>query len=70
MPTKSFPLSKVKKATRNFTTVYGKGSFGQVYLAEDLIKEQMDPRAIVKRAGDPQSEWGGEGWGGGGRGWG
>ncbi|GJP68221.1 hypothetical protein CLOP_g24952 [Closterium sp. NIES-67] len=49
-----FSLSKIKKATRSFTTVYGKGSFGTVYLAEDFLRDQIETRAIIKRAHDPE----------------
>jgi len=34
VPVAEFSLSKIKKATKNFTTVYGRGSFGTVYLGE------------------------------------
>ncbi|CAI5992518.1 unnamed protein product [Closterium sp. NIES-64] len=56
VPVTEYSLSKIKKATRNFTTIYGRGSFGMVYLAEDFFRDQSDPRAIIKRAHDPQSE--------------
>ncbi|CAI6009982.1 unnamed protein product [Closterium sp. NIES-65] len=54
VPVTEYSLSKIKKATRNFTTIYGRGSFGMVYLAEDFFRDQSDPRAIIKRAHDPQ----------------
>ncbi|CAI5957097.1 unnamed protein product [Closterium sp. NIES-65] len=54
LPVTEYSLSKIKKATRNFTTIYGRGSFGMVYLAEDFFRDQSDPRAIIKRAHDPQ----------------
>ncbi|GJP66106.1 hypothetical protein CLOP_g23025 [Closterium sp. NIES-67] len=54
LPVAEYSLSKIKKATRNFTTIYGRGSFGMVYLAEDFFRDQPEPRAIIKRAHDPQ----------------
>ncbi|CAI7911667.1 unnamed protein product [Closterium sp. NIES-54] len=49
-----YSLGKIKKATRSFTTVYGRGSFGTVYLAEDFLRDQIETRAIIKRAHDPE----------------
>ncbi|CAI5536482.1 unnamed protein product [Closterium sp. Naga37s-1] len=51
---KEYSLGKIKKATRSFTTVYGRGSFGTVYLAEDFLRDQIETRAIIKRAHDPE----------------
>ncbi|CAI5999396.1 unnamed protein product [Closterium sp. NIES-65] len=53
-PVTEYGLSKIKRATKNFTTVFGKGSFGTVYLADDFLPDQIEPRAIVKRAHEPE----------------
>ncbi|CAI5526535.1 unnamed protein product, partial [Closterium sp. Naga37s-1] len=49
-----FDLTRIKKATGNFTAEYGRGSFGVVFLADEFFKGQAEPRAIIKRAHDPQ----------------
>ncbi|CAI5457656.1 unnamed protein product [Closterium sp. Yama58-4] len=54
LPVTEYGLSKIKRATKNFTTVFGKGSFGTVYLADDFLPDQIEPRAIVKRAHEPE----------------
>ncbi|CAI5461599.1 unnamed protein product [Closterium sp. Yama58-4] len=43
-----------KRATKNLTTLYGKGSFGTVYLAQDFLLDHANPHVIIKRAHDPE----------------
>ncbi|GJP58863.1 hypothetical protein CLOP_g5798 [Closterium sp. NIES-67] len=54
LPVTEYGLSKIKRATKNFTTVFGKGSFGTVYLADDFLPDQIETRAIIKRAHEPE----------------
>eukprot|EP00271_Cylindrocystis_brebissonii_P006947 TRINITY_DN1991_c0_g1_i1.p1 TRINITY_DN1991_c0_g1~~TRINITY_DN1991_c0_g1_i1.p1 ORF type:complete len:927 (+),score=193.25 TRINITY_DN1991_c0_g1_i1:259-3039(+) len=52
---KEFSLSRIRKATANFSSVIGEGKLGTVYLAAHLLKGTGpgDGRAVVKRAKDP-----------------
>ncbi|GJP73793.1 hypothetical protein CLOP_g4476 [Closterium sp. NIES-67] len=54
LPVTEYGLSKIKRATKNLTTLYGKGSFGAVYLAEHFLPDHANPHVIIKRAHDPE----------------
>ena len=53
---KEYGLSQIRKASKNFTTVYGTGSFGTVYFLEDFMPTALMPHAIAKRASEPERE--------------